>query len=76
MTIFSLAEIFWQPIKKKSDREKIKPFKNNNKQSQGHLGEGGPLSIRTGKIVHHITNTALTSTKSQLALTHMNAIPN
>ena len=39
-------------------RKTIEPFENNNKRSQGHLGEGGPLSIRTGKIVHHITNTA------------------
>ena len=39
-------------------RRTIKPFENNNKWSQGHLGEGGRLSIRTGKIVHHITNTA------------------
>ena len=39
-------------------RRTIKPFGNNNKRSQGHLDEGGPLSIRTGKIVHRITNTA------------------
>ena len=38
-------------------RRTINPFENNNKRSQGHLGEGGPLSITTGKIVHHITNT-------------------
>ena len=35
----------------------IKPFENNNKRSQGNLDEGGPLSLRTGTIVHHITNT-------------------
>ena len=39
-------------------RRTINPFENNNKRLQGHLGEGGPFSIRTGKIVHHITNTA------------------
>jgi len=39
-------------------RRTTKPFENNNKRSQGNLGEGGPSSIRTGKIVHHITNTA------------------
>ena len=39
-------------------RRTIKPFENNNKWWQGHLGEGGPESITTGKIVHHITNTA------------------
>ena len=28
-------------------RKTIEPFENNNKRSQGRLGEGGPLSTKT-----------------------------
>ena len=48
-------------------RKIIEPFENNNKRSQGHLGEGGPLN----KYAQIAGNQMLTKPQYQVKMTDL-----